>query len=203
MDEWSEEIGGGVAKVIAISIIATILCMGAFLLASIVGPILSFWVLVNSWRRTSMRVKLGAILLPLIGASLLLVSLPSALSPSNQNWHLVFWLVSLLLVVSPFVSLGMMALAYYRDNPSLFRQPLLTMSRPASSPAHTIGKRCTQCGAGNPPEYTFCGKCGASQRPPSTPMQNRRCPTCNTINPITYNFCGTCGGNLGVLQPLA
>jgi len=48
--------------------------------------------------------------------------------------------------------------------------------------------RCLACGAENPPDFSFCGHCGASLPRP--------CPRCGFGNPRGFSFCGRCGADL-------
>lgn len=56
--------------------------------------------------------------------------------------------------------------------------------------------RCPVCEWDNPPEFSFCGRCGA-------PLQ-RRCPRCGFEGPGNLFFCGRCGAEIsGLVQPFS
>lgn len=55
--------------------------------------------------------------------------------------------------------------------------------------------QCPSCGGENPPDFVFCGHCGA-------PLP-RRCPHCGFENPPGFSFCGRCGADLLITSVLA
>jgi ribosomal protein L40E len=50
------------------------------------------------------------------------------------------------------------------------------------------GNTCRVCGYVNPPDNTYCGKCGSKMEPVL-----RTCPACGHLNPPANDFCGKCG----------
>jgi hypothetical protein len=58
----------------------------------------------------------------------------------------------------------------------------------ATTPQAAGGNTCSACGNVSPPEYNFCGRCGAKLEPPP-----RQCPICGYKNSPENNFCGKCG----------
>lgn len=52
---------------------------------------------------------------------------------------------------------------------------------------------CLSCNTENPPDFSFCGHCGA-------PLP-RLCPHCGLENPHGFSFCGHCGADLSRLSP--
>ncbi|MBM3128188.1 MAG: zinc ribbon domain-containing protein [Chloroflexi bacterium] len=58
-----------------------------------------------------------------------------------------------------------------------------------SQSTQTNAKRCNQCGANNPPDNAFCGKCGSAL--------TKKCSRCGTVNDSGFKFCGVCGTPLG------
>ncbi|MFH2110357.1 MAG: zinc ribbon domain-containing protein [Candidatus Bathyarchaeota archaeon] len=58
----------------------------------------------------------------------------------------------------------------------------------ATAPQAAAGNTCSVCGHVSPPEYHYCGKCGAKLEPPP-----RQCPICGYKNTPDNNFCGKCG----------
>lgn len=76
--------------------------------------------------------------------------------------------------------------------------PLITSTPPiptapqvklqATAPQAAAGNTCSVCGHVSPPEYNFCGRCGAKLEPPP-----RQCPICGYKNSPENNFCGKCG----------
>ncbi len=50
--------------------------------------------------------------------------------------------------------------------------------------------RCPSCDTENPPDATFCGKCGSSL------SQELSCSNCGRVNPFEVKFCHGCGQRL-------
>lgn len=113
------------------------------------GPLCALYTLVKGWDNVSTRVKVCAIGLPLIGAGFVAWTIAQG---QVYTWD---W-ASVLLMVSPFFSLGMVGIAYYRYQRAnaLPTLPLL------ADPMGNVERLCVQCGALNRAGYKYCGVCG-------------------------------------------
>jgi len=54
--------------------------------------------------------------------------------------------------------------------------------------------KCPNCGAENPQDQKFCGKCGGSlDEPPQARLGLVKCPNCGFDNREGRRFCADCG----------
>lgn len=78
------------------------------------------------------------------------------------------------------------------STPSTLPMPPIPQDKlQATAPQAAGGNTCSVCGHVSPPEYNFCGRCGAKLEPPP-----RQCPICGYNNTSGNNFCGICGQSL-------
>jgi ribosomal protein L40E len=61
-------------------------------------------------------------------------------------------------------------------------------SQPEAPKPVAQGNTCRVCGYVNPPDNTYCGKCGSKMEPAL-----RTCSACGYLNPPANDFCGKCG----------
>lgn len=130
-------------KLFVYALIVSVVITAAIFLG---GPLLALYTLIKGWDNVSTRLKAGAIVLPVIGAGIALWSV-SQQQITYWEWSSVF------LISSPFFSLGMVAIAYYRA-----RQKFAPSNVPM--PAINIDRMCLYCGSANRPGFKYCHVCG-------------------------------------------
>lgn len=208
MDDWQDEVGKTTGNLIGWLIIAGIIVsIGIF----VGGPILSIYTLAKGWNYTSGRVKAGAILLPTIGAIAVIGFIAQGRSYSFDP-------VSCLMFLSPFFSLALIPLAYYKDNApvrsnlSFVTQPSAALTTRNRDPFTDAGreirpivqipdpisslsdsKTCGHCHSSNPTESKFCQTCGTPLYKPAYRKIQLMCSQCGAANPVEHKFCGKCG----------
>ncbi|GIL15531.1 MAG: hypothetical protein BroJett039_07040 [Chloroflexota bacterium] len=132
-----------IIKLFIVAILVSVALTAAIFLG---GPLLALYTLVKGWFNVTTRVKVGAIVLPFIGAGLAVWDVAQGQATSS-DWAVLFLWGSLVF------SLGMIGIAYYREQQkfSLSNFPLPTTS---------VERVCAHCGAANRPGFKYCGVCG-------------------------------------------
>ncbi|HZQ08540.1 MAG TPA: zinc ribbon domain-containing protein [Anaerolineae bacterium] len=143
MSEWQDEVSSSVAKLIVTCIIAGLIITAAIFVG---GPILAVYILINGWDKVRTRVIVGAIGLPLVGAAFVIASL---VQTQSYTWD---WL-TILFVSSPFISLGLVGIAYSRVQRSI---PLPALPEPELH----LNRMCAHCGNLNRAGFKYCNVCG-------------------------------------------
>jgi ribosomal protein L40E len=74
--------------------------------------------------------------------------------------------------------------------PAVSQAPAVAQAQPQPEAPKPVaqGNVCRVCGYVNPPNNTYCGKCGSKMEPAM-----RTCPTCGHLNPPANDYCGKCG----------
>lgn len=133
----------GLVKLFVYAVIVGIALAAAIFIG---GPLLALYTLIKGWDNVSTPIKTGAIVLPVIGAGFAVWSI--------AQQQVVYWeWSSILLLSSPFLSLGMVGIAYYRA-----RQKFAPSNLPM--PAGNLDRLCSYCGSANRPGFKYCQVCG-------------------------------------------
>lgn len=133
-------------KLIIFIAIASIAITAAIFLG---GPLLALYTLVKGWEQVSTRVKVGAILLPCVGAGIALWSIAQG-QIYTWDWATIF------LLGSPFFSMGMVGIAYWRYQRANALPNLTSIALPTTH----IDRVCAHCGSINRAGYKYCSVCG-------------------------------------------
>jgi hypothetical protein len=99
------ELEDSVGCVVKLAIVAVVIGLLITIGVCIGGPVLSAYTLIKGWSRTRPAIKAGAIVLPLAGVLPIVLSGAEIASASGA--------ADVALIVSLFISMGLLALAYF------------------------------------------------------------------------------------------
>lgn len=139
----SDDAVGFIIKLFIVAILVSVVITAAIFLG---GPLLALYMLGKGWLNVTTRVKVGAIVLPCIGAGLAAWYVAQG-QATYSDWTILFLWGALA------VSLGMVGIAYYREQQKF---SLANLSLPGTS----LERVCAHCGAANRPGFKYCGVCG-------------------------------------------